>query len=240
MSILDIPGFAPQQQTGFEKPSDNLQQNSPSKIPAQFQQQQSAVQSPEPPQVDKWEELYKIDQDDKSKSGQEKTLPTLQSSGLTVENIGEISKKVNFNLPSDEDIKNIFEKGDVGAFKGILESVGRQAFQTSLAVATQSVDKVSGQANEYQQENLSKIALKQNIDFEVSQTISAEFPQIENNPSLLLAINDVKNRMAAKYPKASPKQIAQMLAEYAEDRLGFTRASKLSKQTSTETDWDDF
>jgi hypothetical protein len=155
--------------------------------------------------------------------------------------------KVDFaqHIPAETITKAL--SGDVESFKAALNTVARLAFGNSTLANGEMVKNSFTNAESILNTRVLPSALRER---EVAATLLTDNP-IFSDPAAAPMLTSLKTQFQAKYPTASPAEIAQMAGDYLDGfatRIAASRGGKIvplvdprsSRAVAQETDWDTY
>lgn len=212
-------------------------------VPTASQQQSAATQTtqetkePEPTGLDRHKELTTpIDPKSLPEKFDPSKLFDLDPSKLNQE-IG----KLDFTQAvSQEDLANIAAGGEaaIGAFRNALNAVSRSIFSNSFSASASLVQNGVAKSMPAVESRISEHFRRGEIDAALKGT-----DEIFDNPVAQIMLEPLKERLIAKHPTASPKEIANLAKEILSDFANkATEKERLANAPATpkKTDWDEW
>lgn len=126
--------------------------------------------------------------------------------------------------------------GDVQALMEIMQSVGRNAYRSSIEHGGMLTDKFVGAREAYGSKNLPSMVRKELTTHALSDTPNFQHPVVKRQ------LTEIATRFQQQHPDAPPQEIARMAKKYVTDLVSAMTPESQTKQgqnpqTKEPTDW---
>lgn len=231
-----------QQQTlAGNAPVSNPVQKAPASQEAAFQpgtgqnpKQQTPTEPPSP--LDEFKDLFTMEE---SKEGEEKYDPDAPLFALDPAKLKDLSGQQKFyDAESMAELATKATSGDSQALMQMMNIVAQNAFQKAAEFSTTVANRTASTAMERGSKNLPS-QVKNLLSRDALDGLNPAF----NHPSLAPMVHAVKDQITAKYPEASPKQIADLTNRYLTNAAAQLKAPDVpnpATQVKPEQEWGEF
>ena len=154
------------------------------------------------------------------------------------------SQLMDFSKVLSPELVQKATSGDTAAFAEVLNGFGRAVWANSAAASSKIIETaLQKQADTFQKEYLPEVLRRERIN----NTLSDDNP-LYSNPAVAPMFDMVKERLAQKFPAASPQEIANKAREYMggfaqefakTQNKTYTDITE-TKTAASETDWSKF